>query len=118
MHKFIIRSQEADNLEIIYEPELFGFISESRGRRKEREMPMTTVYSHRLRRRGQREGRGVDREKGSRRMVEEERRECQSPSGIRHEAEGRKKRGIRNEEVEQPQHPRRCSERKEPDAVG
>jgi hypothetical protein len=78
----------------------------------------TTIYSHRLRRRGQREGRGVDREKGSRRMVEEERRECQSPSGIRHEAEGRKKRGIRNEEVEQPQHPRRCSEREEPDAVG
>ncbi len=60
----------------------------------------------------------MDREKGSRRMVEEERRECQSPSGIMQEAVSGKKRGIRDEEVEQPQHPRRCSESEEPDAVG
>ncbi len=44
----------------------------------------------------------MDREKESRRMAEEERRECQSPSGIRQEAGSGKQRGIRDEEVEQP----------------
>ncbi len=60
----------------------------------------------------------MERKKGSRKMGEEERRECQSPSGIRQVAGSRKKRRIRYEEVEQQQYPRRCSLREEPDAVG
>ncbi len=39
------------------------------------------------------------KEKGSRRKAEEERRECQSPSGIRQKAGSGKKRGSRGEEV-------------------
>ncbi len=85
----------------------------------------TTIFSHRLLRKGQGEGEGDHKERRGkqgkkirgRRKEEEERRECQSPSGIRQEAGSEKKRVIVGQDVQHHQHPRRSREGKEPDVV-
>ncbi len=85
---------------------------------------MTTIYSHSMKWKEEGERKGVGRgtrgregkESGGRRKEKDERRDCQSTSGIRQQAGGEKSRGIVGQDVQQQRHPRGSRERKEPDA--